>query len=70
MSKRIQVTIPFDQSLEQTLKTDHPNIRDFRLISRSLDARGAPKGRKPRFVYQLDVVYDSEVFKNTKRRVL
>ena len=66
MSKRIQVTIPFDQSLEQTLKTDHPNIRDFRLISRSLDARGAPKGRKPRFVYQLDVVYDSEVFKNTK----
>ena len=65
MAKRIQISLPFDADLESQLKLKHPSIRDFRLISRSLDARGAAKGKKPRYLYQLDTVYAQEVFENT-----
>ena len=56
MSKKYQFELPFDVELEVYVKKTFPEIREFRTISKSLDARGAPKGRKPNFLYILDAL--------------
>ena len=62
MSKRVQIRLPFDQDLESHLKVEIKGLRDFRIISRSLDARGASRGKKPIFIYQVDILTGAEVF--------
>ena len=66
MSKRLQLRLSFDESLEAVLASKHPEVEDFRIISKALDARGAPSGRKPVFNYDLEVVRKGESFSNTK----
>jgi uncharacterized FAD-dependent dehydrogenase len=56
MSKKYQFELPFDVNLDQHVKKKYPEIRSYRLISRSLDARGAPRGRKPAYNYILDAL--------------
>ena len=56
--------MPFDADIEVHLKK-YPSLRDFRLVSRSLDARGASRGKKPVYIYQVDLVNDGEAFENT-----
>ena len=66
MSKRLQLRLSFDESLEAVLASKHPEVEDFRIISKALDARGAPSGRKPVFNYDLEVVRKGESFSNAK----
>lgn len=56
MSKKYQFELPFDVSLEEHVQKVYPEIREFRTISKSLDARGAPRGRKPIYHYILDAL--------------
>lgn len=56
MSKKYQFELSFDVNLEKHVKKNYPEIRSFRMISRSLDARGAPRGRKPIYHYILDAL--------------
>ena len=56
MSKKYQFELPFDVNLEKHVKKAYPEIRSFRMISRSLDARGAPRGRKPVYLYILEAL--------------
>ncbi len=56
MSKKYQFELPFDVDLEKHVKKSYPEIRSYRMISRSLDARGAPRGRKPVYLYHLDAL--------------
>ncbi len=56
MSKKYQFELPFDVDLEKHVKKSYPEIRSYRTISRSLDARGAPRGRKPIYHYILDAL--------------
>jgi uncharacterized FAD-dependent dehydrogenase len=56
MSKRYQFELPFDVELDVYVKKTYPEIREYRMISKSLDARGAPRGRKPQFLYILDAL--------------
>lgn len=56
MSKKYQFELPFDVDLNQHVKKQYPEIRSFRTISKSLDARGAPRGRKPVYLYILDAL--------------
>lgn len=66
MSKKYQFELPFDVELEGFVKKTYPEIREFRTLSKSLDARGAPKGRKPSFLYILDaLISDSDRFAET-----
>lgn len=56
MPKKYQFELPFDVDLEKFVKKTYPEIREFRTISKSLDARGAPRGKKPIFHYILDAL--------------
>jgi uncharacterized FAD-dependent dehydrogenase len=60
MSKKYQFELPFDVDLEKHVKKVYPEIKDYRMISRSLDARGAPRGRKPVYLYILDALVGTE----------
>lgn len=56
MPKKYQFELPFDVDLEKFVRKTYPEIRTFRTISKSLDARGAPRGKKPTFHYILDAL--------------
>jgi uncharacterized protein len=56
MPKKYQFQLPFDVELEKFVKKTYPEIREYRTISKSLDARGAPRGKKPIFLYILDAL--------------
>jgi uncharacterized protein len=56
MTKKYQFELPFDQDLESYVSKNFPEIRDYRTISKSLDARGAPRGKKPLYHYILEAL--------------
>lgn len=56
MPKKYQFELPFDADLDKFVKKTYPEIREYRTISKSLDARGAPRGKKPIFHYILDAL--------------
>ena len=62
MGRKLQFKIPFDQDLDSFIKKNHPKVSDFRLLSKSLDARGANRGKKPICHYTLEVVGEGEEF--------
>jgi len=66
MGQKLQFKIPFDLDLDKFLKKNHPNVADYRLVSKSLDARGAGRGKKPICHYTLEVVSKGELFSSFK----
>lgn len=60
MPKKYQFELSFDQDLETFVAKTYPEIREYRTISKSLDARGAPRGKKPIYHYILDALVTKE----------
>jgi len=60
MPKKYQFELPFDVKLETFVKKTYPEIREYRTVSKSLDARGAPRGKKPIYHYILDALVTKE----------
>lgn len=60
MPKKYQFQLPFDVELETFVKKTYPEIREYRTVSKSLDARGAPRGKKPIYHYILDALVTAE----------
>lgn len=60
MPKKYQFELPYDVELDVFIKKTYPEIREYRTISKSLDARGAPRGKKPIFHYILDALISAE----------
>lgn len=60
MPKKYQFELSFDQDLDKFVKKTYPEIREYRTISKSLDARGAPRGKKPIYHYILDALVSKE----------
>ncbi len=60
MPKKYQFELPFDVDLEKFVKKTYPEIREYRTVSKSLDARGAPRGKKPIYHYILDALVSKE----------
>jgi uncharacterized FAD-dependent dehydrogenase len=56
MPKKYEFQLPFDVDLENYVEKTYPEILSFRTISKSLDARGAPRGKKPVYHYILDAL--------------
>jgi len=56
MPKKYQFSLAFDEDLSSYLKKNFPEILEYRTLSKSLDARGAPRGKKPSFLYILDAL--------------
>lgn len=60
MSKKFQFQLPFDAELDSYVKKTYPEIREFRTISKSLDARGAPRGKKPVYLYIIEALVSKD----------
>lgn len=60
MPKKYQFELSFDQDLDKFVKKTYPEIREYRTISKSLDARGAPRGKKPIYHYILDALVSKD----------
>jgi uncharacterized protein len=54
MLKSLSFTLPFDADVGSHIKKISPEVIDFRVISKSLDARGAPRGRVPTYHYTVE----------------
>lgn len=55
MSHKTKIQLPFDHDLEGYLRSKIAELGDYRVLSKSLDARGANKGKVP--IYQYDIEY-------------
>ncbi len=62
MNKHLNLQLDFDVDLASYLASSHPEIVDFRILSKSLDARKAPRGQKPKYHYILEVIRKGESF--------
>lgn len=58
MTKKYQFELPFDVDLDKHVKKVYPEIREYRTISKSLDARGAPRGKRPIYHYILEALVE------------
>lgn len=56
MAKTYQFQLKLNVDLDSHIKKTYPEIREYRTISKSLDARGAPKGRVPTFLYIIEAL--------------
>jgi uncharacterized FAD-dependent dehydrogenase len=54
MLKKIEFTLSFDEDLHAYLNKNYSKFKEFRILSESLDARGAPRGRKPKIHYIIE----------------
>jgi uncharacterized FAD-dependent dehydrogenase len=60
MPKKYQFELPFSTDLDKHVAKTYPEIREYRTLSRSLDARGAPRGRKPQYLYIIEALLSKE----------
>lgn len=58
--KSISITLPFDQDIKDFLLKQYPKLSHFVLRTKSLDARRASLGRKPVYVYQIDLYFEGD----------
>jgi len=66
MSKKLTFNLNFDEDLGAYFQKKYSEYSDYRILSKSLDARGAPRGKKPIFQYVLEVIKVGEQFESTK----
>lgn len=60
MPKKLQFRLAFDQDLKAYLNSAHPEVREYRILSKALDARGAPRGKKPHFNYTIEALVEKD----------
>jgi uncharacterized FAD-dependent dehydrogenase len=66
MPKKLQFKLPFDADVEDYLCSKYPEIVDYRILSKSLDARGAPRGKAPIYLYNIEGIEQGEQFSSQK----
>lgn len=62
MSQRLSFYLPYDADLEAHLRQAAPKHVDYRVVSESLDARNANRGRKPVIHWIVEVIDAGEKF--------
>lgn len=62
MSRKVNFSIPYDNDLESFLEKNHSPFADYRILSESLDARGANRGVSPKIQYTIELVQNGEEF--------
>lgn len=66
MAKKIEFTLPFDVDLNQYVVSHYPEVQDFHILSQSLDARKASRGRVPTYHYILEIKTKNDDFENRR----
>ena len=69
MSNFINFKLNFDEDVNAYIKSKYPNILDYRVISKSLDARGANRGKKPIFNYRVEYIEQGDQFSSYEEKV-
>lgn len=62
MSKKLQFKLRFDDDLDAYVSSKYPAVEKYRILSKSLDARNAPRGKAPHYQYILEVCESGEEF--------
>lgn len=62
MAKTIQFTLDFNDDVEIYIKKNHPLAVDYRILNQALDARGAQRGKVPRYTYNIEIINEGEHF--------
>ncbi len=68
MSKKLTLKLEFDSDLGPYMATKYPEVSEYRILSKSLDARGAPRGKKPIFHYIIEAISQGESFDQTSEK--
>ena len=64
MARNINLTIDFDTDLELYINDQYPDIKKFVIKNKSLDARKANKGRKPKYQYTILDITEENISQN------
>ena len=60
MPRSLSFTLSLHDDVDLHIKKICPEARDYRVISKSLDARGAPRGRVPQFHYTVEALIGAD----------
>jgi uncharacterized protein len=66
MKNELKISIDYNQDVHDYLRTNYPEIYDYRILSKSLDARRASSGRTPQYHLHIEWIGKNESFENTK----
>lgn len=69
MSQIIDFKLPFDEDLDQYLKSKLKKLKDYRILVKSLDARGAQNGKRPIFIYKIEWISQGQSFNEFKEEL-
>lgn len=62
MTKKVQFTVDYNTDVEQYLDDHYPGYTDYRILNQALDARGANRGKVPRYTYHIELLSNGERF--------
>ena len=62
MTKKVQFTLDFNEDVEEYLEKNYSSMADYRILNQALDARGANRGKVPRYTYNIEILEQGEQF--------
>lgn len=62
MTKKVQFTLDYNDDVDHYLDTHFPDRTDYRILNQALDARGANRGKVPRYTYNVEILSAGEQF--------
>jgi uncharacterized FAD-dependent dehydrogenase len=62
MTQKVQFTLDYNDDVDQYIETQFPEALDFRILNQALDARGAQRGKVPRYTYNVELLKAGEKF--------
>lgn len=66
MTKKVQFTVDYNEDVEHYLDQHYPGYSDYRILNQALDARGANRGKVPRYTYNIELLSPGEQFEAVK----
>ncbi len=66
MTKKVQFTLDFNEDIDLYLEKNYPDHADYRILNQALDARGANRGKVPRYTYNVELLSPGEQFEAVK----
>jgi uncharacterized FAD-dependent dehydrogenase len=68
MTKKVQFTLDYNEDVESHLEKSYPGFIDFRILNQALDARGASRGKVPRYTYNIELLESGEQFEAVQEK--
>jgi len=68
MTKKIQFTLDYNIDVEDHLEKNYPEMTDYRILNQALDARGANRGKVPRYTYNIEILLAGEQFEAVQEK--